>query len=115
MLYEVITIHCGDKHEVRRVFDAGFRTRDGDHAFFERLAQHFEHVARELREFVEKKHAVMRETDFTGTRVADTTADQRRVGDRMMRRTERPRGDDRRPGRKQSDDRMDFRCLQRLV
>ena len=57
-------------------------------AFLERLPQHFEHVSRELRQLVEKQHAVMRQADLAGTRYA-TAADERDVGDGVMRRAER--------------------------
>ena len=45
---------------------AAGRARDGDLAVFERLAHDFQRRAFELRQLVEKKDAVMRETDFAG-------------------------------------------------
>ena len=60
-------------------------------AFLERLAQHFEHVAAELEHLVEKQHAVMGEADFAGPRLR-AAADERGVGDGVVRRAERAIG-----------------------
>ena len=51
---------------------------------FQRLAQHFQHVSRELDEFVEKQHAPVRQRDFSrsGVRAA---ARQARLGGRVVR------------------------------
>ena len=87
-------IHRGDQHEARRIIDRAHGARDGDAAVFERLAHDLEDVAAELRQLVEKQHAVVGQRDFAGFghRAA---ADQAGIGDRVMRRAERPRGDDR--------------------
>jgi hypothetical protein len=42
--------------------------RDRHASVLERLPHHFEDVALELRQFVEKQHAVMPERDFAGPR-----------------------------------------------
>src|SRR5712691_1275890 len=69
-------IHCADQLEARRIFGLAGGARDGDAAGFERLAQRFEHPAVELRQLVQKQHAVVREGYFAGARVA-SSADQR--------------------------------------
>ena len=61
-------------------------------SFLERLAQHLEHAAAELRHLVEKEHAVMRQADLAGPGVLPA-ADERDIRDRVMRRAERPLGD----------------------
>ena len=78
-------VHGGDQHEARRIGDAMVGARDRDFAGLERLAQRIEHLRLELRQFVEKQHAVMRERDFARPR-AQAAADQRRHRGGMMRR-----------------------------
>ena len=56
-------------------------------AVFERLAQDFEDVARELGELVEEEHAVVREADLAGAR-DHAAADEAGVGDGVVRRAE---------------------------
>ena len=65
--------------KVRDIGGAG----DGDMAVFERLAQDFEDVARELGELVEEEDAVVGEGDFAraGNGAA---ADEARVGDGVV-------------------------------
>ena len=65
------------------------RARDRDAPFLERLPQHFEHAAIELRHLVEKQHAVVRERDLARPRNG-AAADERDVGHGVMRRAERP-------------------------
>ena len=56
-------------------------------AGFQRFTQYLQHVALELRQFVEKQHAVHRHRYFTGARNA-ATADQRHAGGGVVRRAE---------------------------
>ena len=70
----------------RRARGAGNR----DAPVLQRLAQHLEHPAIELRHLVEEQHAVVRERDLAGARNR-AAADQGDVRDRVMRRAERPR------------------------
>ena len=98
---------AGNDHRPRR-------PRDPHAALLERLAQHLEHVPAELRHFVEKQHAVMREADLARPRLL-AAADERDVRDRVMRRAERPLGDQAVPGGEQAGDRVDGRDLERLV
>ncbi len=61
---------------------------------FQRLAQNFQAAAIEFREFVKKKNAVVGEADLPrGGRAA--AADHPGIADRMVRRAERPRGQER--------------------
>ena len=79
----------------------------GDPPLLERLAQRLERVAPELRQLVEEEHAVVRERDLAGPdRVA--AADQRGVGDRVVRGAERARRDERAPV-EQAGDAVDAR------
>ena len=57
-------------------------------AFLDRLPQHFEHVPAELRHLVEKQHAVVGQADLARSRLR-AAADERDVGDRVVRRPER--------------------------
>ena len=79
-----------------------------------RLTQDFENVAAELRHLVEKEHAVVREADLAWARML-AAADERDVRDRVMRRAERPLGQQPRAGRQESGDRVDRRRLERLL
>ena len=51
----------------------GRGARDADVTGFERLAQHFQHLAIEFRQLVEKQHAVMRQRNFARLWGATTT------------------------------------------
>src|SRR5712692_9192486 len=53
-------IHCADQLEARRILGLAGGARAGDAAGFERFAQRFEHPAVELRQLVQKQHAVVR-------------------------------------------------------
>ena len=48
-------IHRGRKHETRRERERHRRARDRDSAVFQRLAEHFQNISRELRQFIEKE------------------------------------------------------------
>ena len=82
-------IHRGDQLEARRIFHLQRGARNGHHAGFERLAQVSSTRAIELRQFIEKQHAAMREAHFAGARLR-TAADDgaRRRG--VVWRAERP-------------------------
>src|SRR5690606_8241456 len=79
-------VQGGNEHEIRGERGAGESAGDRHRAVFEGLAHDFERAAIELRQFIEKQHAVVRHADFAGGRYA-AAADQSRVADRMMRRT----------------------------
>src|SRR5690606_22103524 len=78
-------IHRRDQLEARRKIGLPGRARDRNAPRFQRFAQDFEYGALELRQFIQKKHAVMRERDFAGTRRA-TAADQCHAGRSVVRR-----------------------------
>ena len=82
-------IHGGHQHEAGGEAERHGGAGDAERAIFQRLAEHFENVARKLREFVEEEHAVVRQADFAGTRHAGAAADQAGVGDGVVRRAER--------------------------
>ena len=79
-----------------------FDSRNGHRPILQRLAQHLQHVARELGQLVEKQHAVVRQADFARPRHAGAAADQAGVGDGVVRRAERPLVQQSRAGRQQS-------------
>ena len=62
--------------EARREFGERGRARDYDPARFQGLAQHFEHVAMKLRQFVQEHDTVMSQGDLARPRVTAAT-DQR--------------------------------------
>ena len=82
-------IHGRGQHEARRKAERHRGAGDGDGVIFKRLAHDFEHIARKLRQLVKKKQAVMGKRDFAGPR-NDAAADESRIGDGVVRRTERP-------------------------
>ena len=81
-------IHRGDELELGGKRALPRRARDVDHAGLERLAQHFEHAAIPFGQLVEEQHAVMRERDLAGPRIA-AAADERHGARRVMRRAKR--------------------------
>src|SRR5919202_4606336 len=104
-------VHGGREHEGGREGQRHRRAADRHAPVFERLAQDFEDGAVELGQLVEEEHPVVRQGDFAGARDGPA-ADQPRVADRVVRRAERPLGDQpRAPG--QPGDRMNLRQLQR--
>ena len=68
------------------------RPGDANRPIFQRLAHHFEHVAREFRQFVEKQDSVVRQRYLARPRNR-SAADQACVGDRVMRRAKRSHPD----------------------
>ncbi len=101
-------VHGGDHNEVggkpQRALGAG----DGDGAFFEGLADHFEDVALELGEFVEEEDAVMGQAEFAGARVR-AAADERRAGGGVVRGADGARGDEGLPFGQEADGGIDAR------
>ncbi len=103
-------VHRRHQHEAGGENSRARRARDRDPAFLQRLPQHLEDPAIELRHFVEEQHAVVRERNLAGAREA-AAADQRDVRNRVMRRPERPVGQqaDARAGRGRR--RSGWRCI----
>jgi hypothetical protein len=56
-------VHRRDEHDGRGIIDRAEGAGDGDVAVFERLAHHFEHVAPELRQFVEEQNPIVAQID----------------------------------------------------
>src|SRR4029077_19993415 len=85
-------VHRRRKHESSGKGDRSRGARNRGGAVFERLAHHFEDVALELRQFIEKKHAVVAQRNFSwaGNRAA---ADQAGIADGVWGGAERPRAD----------------------
>ncbi len=107
-------IHRRHEHEPRRKDRRSRRPRDRDASLFERLPQHFEDAAIELRHLVQEQHAVVRERDLPGA-WNRPAADERHVGDGVVWRAERPRGEQARPCGQRSGHRMDRRAFQRFL
>ena len=105
-------IHRRDELELRRESALPRRARDVDDARLERLAQHLQHAPIPFRQLVQKQHAVMRERDLAGPRIA-AAADQRDGARRVMRRAIRAHA----PGRRTRSARRAKRSrrLQRFV
>ena len=80
-------IHRRDEHEASGKHRGARCAGDRDATFLERLPQHLEDPAIELRHLVEEQHAVVRERDLAGPRNR-TAADKRDVRDGVMRRAE---------------------------
>src|SRR5262249_12246165 len=85
---------------------------DRDDTVLERLPQCLEHWSRELRQLVEQEDAPVRERDLAGSWAWPSTDDRRRRR-AVVRRSERRLGDERTLRRKEADDRVDARHLQR--
>src|SRR5690606_22486988 len=66
-------IHGADQHEARRIGQASTRTGNRDQPVFEWLPQRLEHVATELRQFVEEEDAVVGEGHLAWTWVGTST------------------------------------------
>ena len=56
-------VHRCDEHNGCGIVDRAQGARDGDVAVFQRLAHYFEHVASELRQFVEKEDPIISKVD----------------------------------------------------
>ena len=107
-------IHRGDEHEARREHRAARGAGDGDPPFLQRLAHQVEHVAVELGQLVEEQHAVVRQGDLARSRLR-SAADERRAGDAVMRRPERPPRQQAGTRRQEAGHRVDGRAVERLV
>ncbi len=107
-------IHRRCQHEARWIREAHCGARDRYDAVLHRLAQHLEHVLAELGQLVQKQHAAVREADFARPRIRPAP-DQPGVGDRVMRRAERPPRHERLAERQRPRDRMDLGGFERLI
>jgi hypothetical protein len=82
-------IHGGHQHEAGGEAERHGGAGDGHDVVFERLAQHGQHVAGELRELVQEQDAIVRDADFAGTRHAHAAANQAGAGNGVVRRAKR--------------------------
>jgi hypothetical protein len=106
-------VHRADHEEPRGEDGGACGASHGHGAELERLAEHFQGAAVELGHLVEKEHAVVREADLTGT--GDRSAScQRDIGDRVVRRAERPQAEQA-AWRQDTCHRMDRARLERLL
>ena len=81
-------VHGGDELECGRILALQGGPRHDHDPGLERLAQRLKHRTLELRQLVEKQHAVVREADLAGSG-ARTAAHQGRARGGVVRRTER--------------------------
>ena len=81
-------IHRRDQHELRRKSHRPGRARNRHIPFLQRLPHRFQNAAFELRQFIEKQHAVVRQRNFTRRRI-HIPAQQSRIARRVMRRAKR--------------------------
>ncbi len=84
------------------------RPRNRDRPLLQRLSQQLEHVARKLRQLVQKQHPVVRQAHFARPRHPRAAADQARIGNRVVRRPERPPSNQARARRQNPRDAVDF-------
>ena len=114
----VVTARAGverrRKHESGRIAQRHRSTGYRHLAVLQRLTQVFEHVFCELRQLVQKKHAVVAQAYFAGSRVG-TAANEAGIGNRMVWGPEWPRGHERSVRIKESGNRMDLGCFQCFV
>ena len=76
-------VHGRDEHETTRQRNLASAARDGHLAVFQRLAHDLEGGALELRQLVEKQHAMVGQGDLAGTGNG-AAAEQADVGNRVM-------------------------------
>ncbi len=82
-------IHRSNQHETRRISNAVIGARHRDLAILQRRAQRIEHARIELRQFIEKQNALMRQRNLTRSRAQAAACERRHAGG-VMRRAERP-------------------------
>ena len=87
--YGFSVVHCRYQNDTRRKRQRCVRTRYGNLTILNRLAQNLERLLAELRQLIEKEHAMMRKCHLSRTRDAPT-ADHRHRRGRMMRTAEGP-------------------------
>ena len=69
-------IHRGNKHKARRILHRIPRSRYADMPILQRLAQHFQHRTRKLRELVHEQNTIMSQGYFARHRII-ASANQR--------------------------------------
>ncbi|GBD05157.1 hypothetical protein HRbin20_00735 [bacterium HR20] len=104
-------VHRADEHHVAWVLDGHLRPRDRDAAFFERWAQHLEHIPRKLRKLIEEEDAVVCQRDFSSSDGVHPSPNERCIADGVVWGTEGTFGHKRLPRREQSRHGVDARRL----
>ncbi len=104
-------IHRARQHEPRRESERHGSSGNTHRAVFQRRTHHFQHIAWELGQLIQKEHAVMGERDFTRTGYSAST-DQSRVRDSVVRRAERTHSDQAGSGVEHPGNAMNFRGLE---
>jgi hypothetical protein len=84
-------IHGGHQHEIRRVAHRGRGSGNNHLSLFHGLTQNLQDIPSELRQFVQEKHAVMRQTDLSRFGVL-TATDEPGIADGMVGRLKGPDG-----------------------
>jgi hypothetical protein len=82
-------IHRRDQHETRGIGHAVICPGDRDLAVFQRLPERIQNPRIELRQFVKKQHAIMRQRDFARFGACAAARQCGHAGG-MMRRAKRP-------------------------
>src|SRR5262249_28094095 len=107
-------IHGSDKHELRWKSNAARSAGNGDFPIFEWLAHHLQCRSFELRQFIQKKDAVVSEAHFA--RIWErAAAEQPNVANGVMRRPEWSRGDEGFFGIQQPGDAVNLCGFNRLL
>ena len=106
-------IHRGHQHEVTGKFEGHRCPGDGQPAVFKRLSQKFQYRPWKFRKFIQKKHPVVGQLNFPRSGDA-ASSDQTRLGNRVMRKTERPVYDQRRGVVEKPGNAVNFRAFQSL-
>jgi hypothetical protein len=97
-----------------RVGERGGGAGDGELAVFERLAQHFQHLALELGQLVQEEDTMVGQAHLA--RPGDgAAADEAGVGDEVVGRAEGAGGDQGGVGGQEAGDGVDLRALQRFL
>src|SRR5438034_3895612 len=106
-------IHRARQHEPRRESEGHSGAGNTNRAVFQRLAHYFQHIAWKLGHLVQKKHAVVGERNFSGTRHS-AASDQSSVRNSVMWGAKRTHSHQASSGVEHSGNAMYFRGLQRL-
>jgi len=106
-------VHGRHQHEPGRVGQGGGRSGDGDLAFFQGLPQHLQGGAAELRQLVQKEHPVVGQAHLPGPGNS-AAADEPRVRDGVVRRSEGTPGHQGLAGFQAPHDAVDLGGLQGL-
>ena len=107
-------VHRADELKLAGKARRARRAGNGHHAVLKRLAHDLQRFLAELRQFVEKQHALVCERNFARPRYG-AAARQAGGGDRVVRAAERPPAHQRLLLGQKAHDRVDLRDLQRLL